>query len=393
MLENLKILAFTHYLQGPSSAQIFGDLGADVLKIESPKGAFERSWSGPKAFVNGVSVFFLLANRNMRSAAINLKAPEGREVIEKLVKDYDIVIENFRPGVLDKLGFGYEALKEINPRVIYCSLSGFGSSGPYKNRPGQDVLAQSMGGIVDMTGQGRPTPVGTSFADAHSATLAAVGILAAVNDRSRTGRGHKVDVNLVEAVLNLQMEPYAYYLNTPEKIWPEQVRTGLANRFQSAPYGVYETKDGYITISLSKHADMVNLLEPGCLNGFTEEDALSRRDLYDAVIAEQMKKKTTDEWCRIFEEANVWHSKPYTYADIENDPQIQWNKSILTMRHPVAGAVRVLNHPIKYDGEAPALRRLPPDKGADTREILTQIGYTKQQIESLCGRGIVAGGE
>ena len=151
MLNNLKVLAFTHYLQGPSCAQIFGDLGADVIKIESPKGAFERSWSGPGSFVNGVSVFFMLANRNMRSMAINLKSEEGKRIIYQLIQDYDIVIENFRPGVMEKLGFGYEALKEQNPRIIYCSLSGFGSSGPYCNRPGQDLLAQSMGGIVDMS--------------------------------------------------------------------------------------------------------------------------------------------------------------------------------------------------------------------------------------------------
>jgi len=383
-------LAFTHYLQGPSCAQIFGDLGADVLKVESPKGAFERSWSGPDSFVNGVSVFFMLGNRNMRSIAINLKSTEGKQIIYKLVKEYDIIIENFRPGVMEKLGFGYEALKEINPRIVYCSLSGFGSSGPYKDRPGQDLLAQSMGGIVDMTGTGRPTPVGSSFVDAHSATLAAVGILAAVNNRTVTGKGHKVDVNLLESVLNLQMEPYAYYLNTPEKVWPTQISTGLANRFQGAPYGVYETKDGYISISLCKHPDMVKVFEPGCLDTFTEEDAITRRDEYDAVVSSQLKKKTTDEWCRIFTEYGIWHTKPYTYQDIENDPQIQWNKSIITIHDPVAGDIRVLNHPIKYDGESTPLRLPPPKKGENTKEVLSKLGYKKDEIELLRDQGILA---
>lgn len=389
MLENLKVLAFVHYLQGPSCAQIFGDLGADVIKVESPKGAFERGWSGPDSFVNGVSVFFMLANRNMRSIAVDLKSEEGKRIIYDLLKEYDVVIENFRPGVMDKLGFGYTALKAVNPRVIYCSLSGFGSSGPYKDRPGQDLLAQSMGGIVEMTGSGRPTPVGTSFADAHSATLAAVGILAAVNNRQVTGKGHKVDVNLVESVLNLQMEPYAYYLNTPEKIWPSRLPTGLANRFQSAPYGVYETKDGAISISLCKHADMLKVLEPGCLDGFTAQDAVDRRDEYDAVVSRQLKKKTTDEWCRIFAEHGIWHTKPYTYQDIENDPQIQWNQSIITMHHPKAGDVRVLNHPIKYDGEATKVRRLPPEKGADSREILLEAGYAEERIQRLRREGVI----
>lgn len=389
MLENLKVLAFTHYLQGPSCAQIFGDLGADVIKVESPKGAFERSWSGPDSFVNGVSVFFMLANRNMRSIAINLKSGEGKKIIYDLVKEYDIVIENFRPGVMDKLGFGYEALREINPSVVYCSLSGFGSSGPYKDRPGQDLLAQSMGGIVDMTGSGRPSPVGTSFADAHSATLAAMGILAAVNNRQVTGKGHRVDVNLVESVLNLQMEPYAYYLNTPEKIWPDRLSSGLANRFQAAPYGVYETKDGYISISLCKHEDMLKVFEPGCLDGFTARDSVDRRDEYDAVVSRQLRKKTTEEWHQIFAEHGIWHTKPFTYQDIEHDPQIQWNKAIVTMRHPKAGDIRVLNHPVKYDGESTGIRLLPPDKGANTRDILLEAGYTSGEIDRLRQDGVV----
>ena len=389
MLENLKVLAFTHYLQGPSCAQILGDLGADVIKVESPKGAFERTWSGPDSFVNGVSVFFMLANRNMRSIAVNLKAEEGRKIIYDLVREYDVVIENFRPGVMEKLGFGYEALKAVNPGVVYCSLSGFGSDGPYKNRPGQDLLAQSMGGIVDMTGSGRPVAVGTSFADAHSATLAAMGILAAVNNRQATGRGHKVDVNLVESVLNLQMEPYAYYLNTPEKIWPERLGTGLANRFQAAPYGVYETKDGYISISLSKHEDMLKVFEPGCLDGFAAKDAIDRRDEYDAVVAAQLRKRTTEEWCRLFTEHGVWHTKPYTYRDIENDPQIQWNRAIVTLHHPKAGDVRVLNHPVKYDGESTRVRLQPPDKGEHTREILLAAGYAEEEVARLRREGVV----
>lgn len=389
MLNHLKVLAFAHYLQGPSCAQIFGDLGADVIKIESPKGAFERTWSGPGSFVNGVSVFFMLANRNMRSIAIDLKSEAGKQIIYRLLADYDVVIENFRPGVMEKLGFGYEALKKLNPRLIYCSLSGFGSSGPYHDRPGQDLLAQSMGGIVDMTGSGRPTPVGSSFADAHSATLAAVGILAAINNREKTGMGHKVDVNLLESVLNLQMEPFAYYLNTPEKVWPTQLSTGLANRFQGSPYGVYETEDGYICLSLCKHADMVRVFEPGCLDRFTEQDAIEQRDAYDAVVAEQLKKKTTAEWCRIFTQHGIWHVKPYTYQDIEQDPQVRWNNSILTMHHPVAGDVRVLNHPIKYDGKSAPLRILPQSKGASTREVLSQIGYTQQEIQDLYRRGVV----
>lgn len=389
MLEGLKVLAFTHYQQGPSCAQMFGDLGADVVKVEAPQGAFERAWSGPDSFINGTSVFFMQANRNMKSLSLNLKSEEGKQIIYDLVKEYDVLIENFRPGVLEKLGFGYDVLKEINPGLVYCSMSGFGSSGPYKDRPGQDLLAQSMGGLVRMTGRGKPTPAGSSIADSHSAALATVGILAALRDRDRTGVGHKVDVSLIESVLNLQAEPYAYYLNTPEKIWPNQISTGLANTFQSGPYGCYDTKDDYICISLCKHKDIIKVLEPGALDGFTEADVFDRREEYDAICAEQFKKKTTDEWIKLFTEVGIWHVRPYTYEDIENDPQVQWNKSIITLRSPSGDDIRVLNHPVKYDGQPTTVRLNPPAKGGNAKEVLGEVGYSAERVEELKEMGVL----
>ena len=162
MLQGVKVLSFTHYLQGPSAAQILADLGADVVKVESTKGAYERSWSGCNTYKNGVSVFFLLGNRNQRAIAVDLKSGEGKQIIYRLVKEYDVILENFRPGVMEKLGLGYETLKKINPRLIYCSCSGYGSSGPKVKKPGQDLLIQSMSGIAALTGNGEnpPTPIG-----------------------------------------------------------------------------------------------------------------------------------------------------------------------------------------------------------------------------------------
>ena len=154
MLQGVKVLSFTHYLQGPSAAQILADLGADVVKVESTKGAYERSWSGCNTYKNGVSVFFLLGNRNQRAIAVDLKSGEGKQIIYRLVKEDDVILENFRPGVMEKLGLGYETLKKINPRLIYCSCSGYGSSGPKVKKPGQDLLIQSMSGIAALTGNG-----------------------------------------------------------------------------------------------------------------------------------------------------------------------------------------------------------------------------------------------
>ena len=216
MLEGVKVLSFTHYLQGPSAAQTLADLGADVIKVESPKGAYERSWSGCNTYPGGISMFFLLANRNQTSVAIDLKRPEGREMILKLVREYDVVIENFRAGVMEKLGLGYEDMKKANPKIIYCSCSGYGSSGPYVKKPGQDLLIQSMSGLAALTGSDpeRPSPVGTAIVDQHGAVLAALGVIAAVYDREHTGNGHKVEASLLSSALDLQMESLGYYMNS-----------------------------------------------------------------------------------------------------------------------------------------------------------------------------------
>ena len=200
MLEGVKVLSFTHYLQGPSAAQILADLGAEVVKLESPKGAYERSWSGCNTYPGGVSMFFLLGNRNQTSIAVDLKSKEGVEIIHKLLREYDV---------------GYEDLKKINPCIIYCSCSGYGSSGPYVKKPGQDLLIQSMSGLVSLTGSDpeAPSPVGTPVVDQHGAVLAALGVVASVYDRARTGKGHKVEASLLGSALDLQQEALGYYLN------------------------------------------------------------------------------------------------------------------------------------------------------------------------------------
>lgn len=197
MIEGTKILSFTHYLQGPSCVQTLADLGADVVKIEPFKGAFERNWSGCDAYLNGVSVFFLLENRNQRSFSIDLKSEQAKQIIYRMIEEYDVVIENYRPGVMDRLGFSYEKLSEINPRLIYCSCTGYGSSGPYLDRAGQDLLAQSYSGLTSINGPGSfpPFPMGTALVDQHGAILAALGVLAALVDREKTGRGHKIDAD------------------------------------------------------------------------------------------------------------------------------------------------------------------------------------------------------
>lgn len=390
MLEGIKILSFTHYLQGPSAVQMLADLGAEVIKIERVTGAYERQWSGADTYLNDVSLFFMLGNRNQRSLAINLRDEKGKEIIYRLMKETDVVIENFRPGVMDRLGFGYERLKTMNPRLVYCSCTGYGSDGPYKDRPGQDLLIQSLSGLVSLSGRRgtAPVPMGTAVVDQHAAVLAAFGVLAALYECQKTGQGQKVESNLLNAALDLQIEPLSYYLNGGKL--HDRSSTGLASRFHQAPYGTYETSNGWITISNTSTEKLADVLELEELRNYTAKDQMStRRDEIDALVADKLKCKTTKQWFELFERHGIWYSPVNEYQDIVNDPQVKWNNRFLTFEHPDAGETTVLNHPVHYGNFKTEVYRTPPRTGEHADEILLECGYSIQEIEELQRAGIV----
>ncbi|MBS4207534.1 CoA transferase [Bacillus sp. FJAT-50079] len=393
MLKGIKVLNFTHFLQGPSSVQMLADLGADVIKIEQTKGAYERYWSGLDAYKNGVSVFFLLANRNQKSLALDLRSEEGKEIIYQLVKEADIVVENYRPGAMERLGLGYEHLKELNPKIIYCSCSGYGSTGPYYKRPGQDLLLQSMSGLMSLSGRKNdpPTPVGTAVVDQHGAVLAAFGVVTALFNRERTGEGMKVESNLLNAALDLQIESLAYHLNKGE-LW-ERSNSGLATRFHQAPYGVYQTRDGYITVSNTPVEKLSQILHSEELAKFTSADQMSKRDQIDGVFSSIMKERSTDEWIEFFVENDIWFAPVNDYHAVINDEQVKHNEMIITLEHPIAGEVRLVNHPVKYNGKAPEHRLHPPLLGEYSREILQYLGYSDIEIDRLIEREITVSNE
>lgn len=393
MLHGVKVLSFTHYLQGPSAAQVLADLGADVVKVEPLKGAYERGWSGCNTYKNGVSVFFLLGNRNQRAISVDLKTEKGKQIICKLIEQYDVVIENFRPGVMDKLGLGYEALKKINPRLIYTSCSGYGSSGPKVKKPGQDLLIQSMSGLAALTGNGNapPTPIGTAAVDQHGAVLAALGTISAIYDREKTGKGHRIEASLLGAALDLQLESLGYYMNGGQFV--ERPTTGLSTRMHQSPYGVYRTADGYITLSLVPVEVLQTLFTPGSLDGYTRTDQMERRLEFDAIVCREMQKRTTDEWIEAFERLGVWYAPVNEYDEVLKDEQVIYNDAILTMHHPKAGDVRVVGHPNRYDGQTVDIRKLPPNLGEHTAELLREAGYSDDQIALLEEEGIVLQGE
>ena len=247
MLDGIRIVSFAQLLQAPAGVQLLSDLGAETIKIERPgAGAWERAWSGGGHWVGGESLLLIAAGRNQRSLTVDLKTIEGQEIIWKLIDQADVVVENYRPGVMDRIGFGFEAVHKRNPKVVYCAASGYGSSGPYLNRPGQDLLAQAISGITSMSGKASdpPTPIGFAPVDQHSAALIAFGIMTALFHRSRTGLGQKVEVNLLTSALDLMAEPLTYLMNGA-KIG-QRSPAGLASGFHPGPYGVYQTQDGWI---------------------------------------------------------------------------------------------------------------------------------------------------
>jgi crotonobetainyl-CoA:carnitine CoA-transferase CaiB-like acyl-CoA transferase len=390
-LAGFKVVSFCHWLQGAAATQYLSDLGADVIKIEPMTGAHERHWSGGQSFVKGVSTFFLAANRNKRSLAVDLKNPEGRQLVLDLIAKADAVVENFRPGVMDRLGLGFESLKEIKPSIIFASGTGYGPTGPLKDKPGQDLLAQARSGLIAATGDRfeNPKAVGGALVDQHAGALLALGLLAAYVRLLTTGEGTRVESNLYNAALDLQAEPLTAYLNGGHTRERYRRDSHLATWFHEAPYGVYRLKDGFVAVPLNDPSNLAEALGSEQLQALREIDRYERRNEYASALADALAGLTMAQVSERFDQYQIWYAPVLDYDDVAVDPQTEANQIFLAA--DLDGVpVTLVNHPVRYDGAAPELRHLAIQPGADAIRILRALGKSDSEIQDLGNHNVVA---
>ncbi|GGD59365.1 CaiB/BaiF CoA transferase family protein [Paenibacillus nasutitermitis] len=391
-LAGVKILDFTHLLQGPFATQMFGDLGADVIKIERKgTGDSYRAWTFLKYWVGGTeSPCYLAFNRNKRSLALDLKAAATKEIIGKLVAECDIVVENFRPGVMQKLGFGYEDLKKINPRIIYCSSTGYGQDGPYADRPGQDLMIQSLSGLTTLTGRHEdpPIPLGTGIADQLGAYNIVYGLLSALYYREKTGKGQKLEINLYQCLLTHQLQEFAVTLNSGKLF--DRPHSGIAHPGQSAPFGIYRTADGYMCISVNPIPVLAEVLEDEGLNAYDDPQTLyDKRDEVFFRIQASVVKNTTAYWVETMLKRDMWVSEVKNHLEAELDPQAVHLGAFASYEHPTAGTVRTVNIPVKFSETPGEIDRHPPRIGEHNEEILRELGYSDEEIAGMQRDGVL----
>ena len=390
-LKGIRVVSFNHFLLGPVGMQILGDLGADIIAVEPLDGAFQRKWGGVNSkAIDGQTMLFLLGNRNKRSLAIDLKSPDGLEIAKRLTRGADVVCENFRPGVMDKLGLGYSQIAEHNPSVVFAAASGFGADGPYADKPGQDLVIQAMSGLAAITGTtgSGPHAVGVSAVDHHAAALLAMGILAALFRRATTGQGCRVDVNLLSAAIDLQNESFTCFLNgaKPDSVTPGKHSGGW---YFSAPYGIFPTADGHLAISLTSLDTLAEALAAPHIAEFKGSDEYDRRDEINGLIANVLEHRSTSAWTETLTRYKIWHSPVNDYDSVVRDPQVVHNQSFVTVPGATGTPVTLVSHPVKYDGKSPEVRLAPQPIGAQTGEILAELGYSASEIAALEDKGAV----
>ncbi len=390
-LSGVRVLDLTQVLAGPYGSLLLADMGAEVIKIERPPQGDPARQITP--FVEGESVYFWSVNRNKRSVLLDLTQEAGRNVFLDLVRETDVLLDNFRPGVMARLGLDFPRLAEINPRLIACSISAFGQDGPYRDRPAFDLVIQAMSGLMSITGEaGRPPMrMGLPMGDLGGGLFAVIGILAALHERAQTGRGQKLDLSLLDGLVGMQTYLASTYLATGEE--PEPVGSGHHN---IVPYQAFEAADGWLVVAIFTDAFWGKLCQAMGLDALGDDPGYRRsaqrtaqRDTLLPLLEARFREEPRDEWLRRLEAADVPCAPVYSLGETLADPQVQHRGMTLTLDHPTAGEVGVAGPPLTFASSA-GEHRAPPLLGQHTREVLREIaGYSADQIERLAREGVI----
>jgi CoA:oxalate CoA-transferase len=394
ILNDIKVLDLSQIIAGPLASMVLGDLGADVIKIEPPEGEAARHLG--ETFLQGESDYLLSLNRNKRSLVIDLKRKEGREIFYNLVRKSDVVLENFRPGTMEKLGLDYERLSSLNRQIIYCSISGFGQNGPYKNRPAMDPIIQAMGGIMAITGnpQTGPQKVGAPIGDFVAPLLAVIGILGALRIRDKTGEGQRIDISMLDGMIFSLIPREGYYF-----IKGKTLPLRGNEHFQIAPCNTYRTKDEeYIMVIAHTQKHWENFCKALDRRDLLEDEKFKTNTLrlcngqeLNHRLQEIFAAKTRGEWLEALSSQGVMIAPVYNFEQLFQDPQVIHDQVVSEMEHPVAGTIKVLNTPIGLSKTPPRIKTPPPLLGQHTNEILLRFGFTKIEIQKFREMGVVGG--
>ena len=394
-LTGLRVLDLTRVLAGPTCTQMLGDLGAEVIKIERPEaGDDTRGFAPPFVPNTKESAYFVGVNRNKKSVTLDIAKPEGQAIIHKLLEHCDILVENFKVGALAKYGLGYEQLAKTHPRLIYCSITGFGQTGPYAPRPGYDALIQAMGGVMSLTGEpnGSPQKVGVPVADLFAGLYGCIGILAAVNHRNSTGQGQQIDIGMLDTHVAWLANQGMNYLATGEN----PVRLGNQHP-NIAPYQEFPTKDGYLILAVGNDPTFERFCK-----AFGQEALLAdprfatnpirvqNRQLVTDTLTPVMKSKTTAEWIDALEALKIGCGPINTLEQVFADPHVQAREMVVEMAHGSGETVKVIANPVKLSATPPSYRSAPPVLGEHTEEVLASVlKMSTSDIAALREKGIL----
>src|SRR5438093_2177588 len=392
-LDDLFVVDLSRILSGPVCTMLLADMGAHVIKVETPpSGDDSRQWGPP--FIDNISTYFLSVNRNKKSIGLNLKTDAARQVLWKLIEGADVLVENFRPGVLGKLGFGYEAVARKNPRIVYCSISGFGHTGPYQDRPGYDVIAQGESGMMDLTGypDGPPAKLGASLADVVAGLYAMNGILLALLARHKTDKGQQVDVSLLDGMVSTLTYQAMIYLSTGRS--PKRMGT----RHPSiVPYECFQAKDGFVNIAVTNQKQWEHFCRviglPELANNPRFETMKARLANYDELrpmLDRIISKITRAEVIALMDGAGIPVGPINSVGEILDDPHIRAREMVVELTHPEYGPFRTLGIPFKLSETPGVAQNAPPRFGEHNREVLSKLGYTEEEIRGFAETGAIS---